>query len=506
LKLLKFVRILLPVLLVAAVVSGCRSGTEPPGGSTAGSFTPTVDATGVTDVSDQMAAFLASVPDGSTVTLRAGGLYRMEKTFSITRRRDLTIRGNGATVKFTTPGDGSTAADAKSTRARPNVRIIDSSGISISDLHVIGANPLGGLADAAYQPGYEAQHGFDVLNSTRVSLIGCSATDTFGDFIYIGGGYGNLSRSTDVLVRGFTGLRSGRQGITMTEASRIVIENSTLSEIRRSTIDFEPESAAASVDNVTIRNNRIFGGRLNFVAAHGRGPINHITVQGNRLTGQALSVQVLDLDGGRRSDWKVLDNASEYGAGNPSLAVMSFDRVDGLWVERNRQVMALRGAAGGPAPLMYLVKTANCTDQHVDGNTVVNGAGELPRVAQDEAAMNPKWSWKRSASLKSWGSSTSAPRRTATQWRSIVTSRIASPADAGRAGTPRRSGGTASLVARALRAQPPRRPVRPLGRRRARGHRGLRTRGRFRRRAGGWRSSLRASTAIAGCNSLLSAM
>ena len=116
--------------------------------------------------------------------------------------------------------------------------------------------------------------------------------------------------------------------------------------------------------------------------AHGRGPIDHITVQGNQLTGLALSIQVLDLDGGRRSDWRVLDNTSDYGAGNPSLAVMSFDRVDGLWVQRNRQPMSLRGAPGGPAPLMYLMKANDCTDLHVDGNVVVNGAGELqPPVA-----------------------------------------------------------------------------------------------------------------------------
>ena len=97
----------------------------------------------------------------------------MEQTFLVDRRRNLTVRGNGATFEFTTPGDGS-AESVKATRARPNVRVINSSGISISDLHVIGANPIAGTSDAAYRPEYEAQHGFDILNSTQVSLIGCS--------------------------------------------------------------------------------------------------------------------------------------------------------------------------------------------------------------------------------------------------------------------------------------------------------------------------------------------
>jgi len=365
-------------VFVAALLGACQAPTGTP---TAGRFTPAVDSTGVTDVSAQMAAFVAAVPDRSTISLRAGGRYRMEKTLVVDRRRGLRILGNGATFLFTTPGDRSTPENVKATRARPNLRIINSADISVSNLNVVGANPDAGMNDAAYRPEYEAQHGFDILNSTGVELIGCSATDTYGDFVYIGGGYGNASRSTDVLVRSFTGLRSGRQGITFTEASRVVVENSTLAEIRRSTFDFEPEAELASVDNVTLRNNRIMGGRLNFVAAHGRGPIDHITVQGNRLTGQALSVTVFDLDGGRRSDWKVLDNSSDYGAGNPALAVMSFERVDGVRVQRNRQLMSLRGGAGGPQPLMYLVKANNTTDIVVDGNTVINGAGELQPAA-----------------------------------------------------------------------------------------------------------------------------
>ncbi len=373
---MKFIRVLLPVVFVAAVLAACGPN-PPPGPPSAGTFTPAVDASGVTDVSAPMAAFLASVPDGSTVTLRAGGQYRMEQTFSIAGRRGLTIRGNGATFEFTTAGDRSTAENIKSTRARPNVRIVNSADITVSGLNVVGANPMAGMGEAAYRSEYEAQHGFDVLNSARISLIGCSATDTYGDFIYIGGGFAGTSRSTDVLVRSFTGLRSGRQGITFTEASRVVVEQSTLSEVRRSTFDFEPESEAASVDNVTLRNNRVIGGRLNFVAAHGRGPINHVTVQGNRLSGQALSVTVFDLDGGRRSDWTVLDNSSDYGAGNPALAVMSFTRVDGVRVQGNRQLMSLRGGAGGPQPLMYLVKATDTTGIVVAGNTVINGAGEL---------------------------------------------------------------------------------------------------------------------------------
>lgn len=374
---MKFLRVFLAMLVVSAAFAACKPANDPPPQANHRVYRPNVDSTGASDVSAAMAAFLAGVPNGSTIELRPGGRYRMDQTFLIARRSSLNVLGNGATFFFSTAGDRSTDAAIKATRARPNVRVLDSTSISISNLNVIGANPLGGRVDDAYQANYEAQHGFDVLNSVGVSLINDSATDTYGDFVYIGGGYGRDSRASNIVVRGFRGTRSGRQGITMTEASHILIENSTLTDLRRATFDMEPESDAASIDDVTIRNNTIGGGRLNFVAAKGHGPIDDVTIQNNKLVGLALSVQVQDLDGGWRRNWRVIGNSSNLPAGNPQFAVMSFWKVDGIWVQGNTQQMALREGPGGPGPRMYLAAVAASNNVNISGNTVLDGAGDL---------------------------------------------------------------------------------------------------------------------------------
>ena len=160
--LLKISRALIPLVLLMAVLAGC---TLPPIISTPSSpaaRVPTVDATGVTDVSDQMAAFIASVPNGSTISLVTNGRYRMEKTLLIDHRRDLTIEGNGATFLLTTPGDTN----------RSNVRLHYSSGITVRNLKVVGSNPMAGAKDRVYHAERGGQHGFDLESSSNVKLIG----------------------------------------------------------------------------------------------------------------------------------------------------------------------------------------------------------------------------------------------------------------------------------------------------------------------------------------------
>ena len=112
---LKAARKILPYFVVVAALGACvvpggppaTGGGVQPAATTSTTaprpvWTPAVDATGATDVSTGMAQFLASVPNGSTIDLQPGGTYRMEKGFRIAGRKNLTIRGNGATFVATT--------------------------------------------------------------------------------------------------------------------------------------------------------------------------------------------------------------------------------------------------------------------------------------------------------------------------------------------------------------------------------------------------------------------
>jgi Right handed beta helix region len=358
--LLKLSRALVPMLLLIAVAAGC---TLPPivnGPGSPGARVPTVDATGVTDVSDQMAAFIRSVPNGSTISLVTNGRYRMEKTLVIDSRRDLTIEGNGATFFLTTPGDTN----------RSNVRFHYSSGITIRNLNIVGSNPLAGAKDRVYRADKGGQHGFDLESSSNIKLLGVSVSDVYGDFVYMGRG-GNEPYTTDVTVQGGSFNRSGRQGITLTAAKNVLIETSTINEAKRSSFDFEPWGGANStVDNVTIRNNRVTSGGLLFVSAAGMGSISNVTVTGNTLTNMPMTVQMQNLDGTYNRNWTVTNNTADIPSGSPVYATMLFRRITGLTVTGNVQPMK-------PGRGMYLVWVENSCGMNVSGNTLAASIGQM---------------------------------------------------------------------------------------------------------------------------------
>ncbi|MET0903099.1 MAG: right-handed parallel beta-helix repeat-containing protein [Acidimicrobiales bacterium] len=359
---MKRVRFALAGLIVASALGACLPGDPlcPPSDPDQPVRVPAVDASGASDVSGPMAEFLATVPDGSTIELRAGGTYRMEEGFSIAGRCNLTIRGNGATFVATSTG----------VSTRVSVRIEDSGGISVFNLRVVGANPMAGAKDDIFRPELAGQHGFGISRSTNVRLSGVSVTDTYGDFVYMGR-WGGDAYTDGVLIEGSIFARSGRQGITLTGARNVLVETSIIIEAKRSTFDLEPGAGAAStVENVIIRNNVISNGALSFVSAEGHGPVDHITIQGNQVLGMPLSITVEDLDAGLRQDWKVLDNTSNLPAGGAEGATMRFVLIDGLEVHGNLQPMK-------PDREMYLVGATNSCNLSVSGNTIPNGVGEL---------------------------------------------------------------------------------------------------------------------------------
>ena len=58
----------------------------------------TIDATGP-DASAALKSFIASVPDGSVIVFKAGGIYRMDTGLAILNRHNLVFEGNGATLR-----------------------------------------------------------------------------------------------------------------------------------------------------------------------------------------------------------------------------------------------------------------------------------------------------------------------------------------------------------------------------------------------------------------------
>jgi hypothetical protein len=224
---------------------------------------------GSRDVTKRLQRFIQSVPDNSRIVFKRHGVYRVDGTITIEHRTGLVFSGRGAQLK---------AVIWKGTaRARSQLRFVGGGNLIVRRLRVKGANPFAGNDDdRAYNPLYEAQHAFNILGVQGMLLDGVRATDTWGDFVYIGPeipSQGVAIPSRDVTVRDSRFARNGRQGICVCSGEDIMIENNTLRDMRRSVFDIEPP-AAWPVHRVSIIGNRTSNHRLNWLANAGYGGDN----------------------------------------------------------------------------------------------------------------------------------------------------------------------------------------------------------------------------------------
>jgi hypothetical protein len=333
----------------------------------------TIDSTGASDVTAALNSFFASVPNGSVIQFKPGGRYRVEGTLKLSERSGLTFEGGGATIVATTPGD----------RDRRHWAIVGGSRIVFRNLIVKGANPAAGTGDAAYNSTKEAQHGFDFQGVAGVELDRVTVTDVYGDFVYLGkkvvtGG----AWTSGVRIHDSHFERNGRQGISVTGAQDVVIERNWIGQTRRATFDLEPNGEGWGMRRVSIINNQVGPGRLNFVSGHGGpSPVEDVTISGNKLTGKAMNMSFSAPAGTRRARIRVIDNVSDTGYGNTGGAAIYFARIDGIEVRGNVQrLQAGRNMAG--------VETSESCNAVVQGNTF-SGAATDARIGAFTCAPTP---------------------------------------------------------------------------------------------------------------------
>jgi hypothetical protein len=321
-----------------------------------------IDATGRTDVTDELNAYLEDVPDGSTVSFPAGARYRAEGVVRILDKRNLTIEGNGATIFALTDGSGSEPPEEFKRlwpRARSHVEVTGGSNIVIRNLVVHGANPNAGSEEGAYVEALEGQHGFDIRTVDGLLLDGVTVTDTYGDFVYLGGTGGTWSRNIKIIDSHFE--RSGRQGIAITGAENVQVLDSYFGEVGRTVIDLEPATLLQGARNVLFQGNTFGPCRHLLLSSGGGGPdVSDISFVGNQLQGIGLKIRVAAADGSRRADYRIIDNRSVLPLGLPVPAVR-FYRVDGVEVRGNYQVLV-------EAREMTAVSSCESTNVTVDDN------------------------------------------------------------------------------------------------------------------------------------------
>jgi hypothetical protein len=292
------------------------------------------------DVTPELLAWIASVPDGSTLRFTPHGCYRVDRTLTIRYRNGLTFEGNGATFRAFTSGKELPPAQA---RTRSMFNFWRGSNLTVRNTIVRGANPNAGTGDLAYVPALEAQTAYVIGGVQNMVLDHVEAYDVYGDFVMVGPATKNL------LVKNSTFVRNGRQGWTI-NGQDIVFENNNIRQTRRATIDIEPAAVSAVTRRVTIRNNTIGQGRLYFLANEGvAAPTEDISILNNRFVNKAMTIRV-NPPRGIRSRYRVIGNVSDtpvdFGAGG---GAMSFTNVVGVEVRNNKQPMQRGNQSSGVA-------------------------------------------------------------------------------------------------------------------------------------------------------------
>jgi hypothetical protein len=288
-----------------------------------------IDATGATDVTSALQSFLNASPDNSELDFKAGARYRIEGTLKLNKHNDMAIDGKGATFFATTPTKD---------RNRSQWSFDDDSNLEVSNMTIHGANPHAGQADDAYVQDLEAQHGIQVDGGEHVDIHNVHITDTYGDFIYVGRSPGPVfGHPEDIHIHDNMLERNGRMGVTVSDGTRVVIDNNTINDTRRSTIDLEPYAHSGVIRDIWIVENHVGPGRLNFVAGEGAGDVSNIVVASNILHAHGLGIDLIGPEGETRYDVTVVGNVSDTQVASTRESVMRFINYENVSVRDNVQ-------------------------------------------------------------------------------------------------------------------------------------------------------------------------
>jgi hypothetical protein len=315
-----------------------------------------IDATGSSDASAALNAFIKATPDGSTIVFPAGGTYRLNQGLVLTNRHNLVFEGNGATLR---------ANNAGSTWLGGPFNINQgNSYITIRNFTLVGSNSN---TTTVYNPGQENQHGVGIWGSTNIEVAHNTISHTFGDGVYVSGNDSTHVSSDSVWIHDNTFTYAGRSGIALTAASHVTVERNSFDKVGLHVFDIEPDYAYQVDTFVTFRNNTVgsyslSGSYLGFffnIVSLAAATVHDVTVTGNTVTGnphagydgtaRALNTKV---NLSRSARIVFTSNTSPTAAGGP---VLYFAYVDGVTVTGNTQPL-LSGSLAGFTSCTSVVK------------------------------------------------------------------------------------------------------------------------------------------------------
>lgn len=241
-------------------------------------------------VEDKIMAWLATVPDNSTVQFGAGRCYGQDGTITLTNRRGLVIDGQGSEFRALTLGGSH----------RANWRFVDGSNLTVRNLAVRGSDPQG-----KYDTNVEWQHGFAVEGVQGMTLSNVQSRETWGDGIFLWQGSApnvcgdDSSSARNVLISGARIERIGRQGVSVVDAEQVTLQDSTIGPVAWANVDLETDDNCEIARHVTVARNSFGSNGWGVIVNGGFGAdpqIGDLTVTNNVQTAPTVDTGILTPD------------------------------------------------------------------------------------------------------------------------------------------------------------------------------------------------------------------
>ena len=243
-------------------------------------------------VEADLATFLASVPDGSTVRFADHGCYGQDESIIVRDRQNLTLDGNGATFKIITTSHNTEYF-------RSNIRIQRGLNITLENMTVVGACTPGQCQSDATPPAKDGyvQYGIDLESTAGPTIDNVHVRDVLSDGIGVEGTldpnccWGGQPTS-NLTIQNSHIERVGRQGISITDLDTGVIRNTTIENGPETGIDIEVDTAGFVARHIRILGNTFAAIHANAISNGGIGSdpdVGDIDIENNTMGGPSPS-------------------------------------------------------------------------------------------------------------------------------------------------------------------------------------------------------------------------
>ena len=232
-------------------------------------------------MADQIASFLSTVPDGSTIQFQPGGCYGQDGTILLANRNNLTINGEGSTFEALASMAGNSFWAAQG-----------GTNITFTNMTIQGDNPYAEVLQGSpgcYNAGWEWQYGFAFDGTDGGTVNGVTVNDIYGDFVEAEDDNGNThsAPATNILIENNTFSGAGRMGIGITDGNGITIEHNSFNWVCWEMVDIETDTPYEYGENVNIIDNTLGSNNFGILSDGGNSaPTNNgnVTVTGNTMT------------------------------------------------------------------------------------------------------------------------------------------------------------------------------------------------------------------------------